>query len=199
MSVLIDDAGVPSIAVIGGGFAGTMVAVHLARMAGSAAGVWSCSRRDAGARGLAYGTRCDRHLLNVPAGLMSALPEEPSHFLEWLRSRDAEAMPGRSRPAGLRRLPRRPARAEPTRRVDRPRHSARRGGRPGAGPGRPAPLPVTTTAGRRVAADRAVLALGNQPPQPLPCLAERPGSSIFARPLGVRADFASWDGTSRSL
>ena len=43
---------------------------------------------------LAYGTRCDEHLLNVTAGLMSALPDEPSHFLDWLRVRDPSAHQG---------------------------------------------------------------------------------------------------------
>jgi uncharacterized NAD(P)/FAD-binding protein YdhS len=37
-------------------------------------------------RGLAYGTKYDCHLLNVPAGNMSALPEEPEHFLVWARA-----------------------------------------------------------------------------------------------------------------
>jgi len=37
-------------------------------------------------RGLAYSTPFDEHLLNVPAGKMSALPGEPSHFLDWLRA-----------------------------------------------------------------------------------------------------------------
>ena len=37
-------------------------------------------------RGLAYGTKYDGHLLNVPAGNMSALPEEPDHFLRDLEN-----------------------------------------------------------------------------------------------------------------
>jgi uncharacterized NAD(P)/FAD-binding protein YdhS len=36
-------------------------------------------------RGLAYATKYDCHLLNVPAGNMSALPEDPEHFLRWAR------------------------------------------------------------------------------------------------------------------
>jgi uncharacterized NAD(P)/FAD-binding protein YdhS len=36
--------------------------------------------------GLAYSTQYERHLLNVPAGKMSALADEPAHFLEWLRA-----------------------------------------------------------------------------------------------------------------
>jgi uncharacterized NAD(P)/FAD-binding protein YdhS len=35
--------------------------------------------------GIAYGTDNPLHLLNVAAGKMSAYPEKPSHFLEWLR------------------------------------------------------------------------------------------------------------------
>jgi uncharacterized NAD(P)/FAD-binding protein YdhS len=37
-------------------------------------------------RGVAYGTKYDCHLLNVPASNMSALPEEPDHFLHWARA-----------------------------------------------------------------------------------------------------------------
>jgi uncharacterized NAD(P)/FAD-binding protein YdhS len=36
--------------------------------------------------GLAYSTPSLRHLLNVPAGKISALPDEPEHFLNWLRT-----------------------------------------------------------------------------------------------------------------
>jgi hydroxyacylglutathione hydrolase len=35
--------------------------------------------------GLAYSTPSLRHLLNVPAGKISALPDRPGHFLNWLR------------------------------------------------------------------------------------------------------------------
>lgn len=38
--------------------------------------------------GLAYSTSFDDHLLNVPAGKMSALPSEPTHFLDWLRGKN---------------------------------------------------------------------------------------------------------------
>jgi uncharacterized NAD(P)/FAD-binding protein YdhS len=42
-------------------------------------------------RGLAYSTPYDQHLLNVPAERMSALPDSPSHFLDWLRKRGCPA------------------------------------------------------------------------------------------------------------
>jgi uncharacterized NAD(P)/FAD-binding protein YdhS len=35
-------------------------------------------------RGLAYSTPWHQHLLNVPAGQMSAFASKPSHFVEWL-------------------------------------------------------------------------------------------------------------------
>lgn len=70
------------IVIIGGGFSGTMTAVHLARL--GTRGITLLERRDAPARGVAYGTTHDCHLLNVPAGKMSALPDEPSHFVQWL-------------------------------------------------------------------------------------------------------------------
>jgi uncharacterized NAD(P)/FAD-binding protein YdhS len=37
--------------------------------------------------GLAYSTTFDQHLLNVPAGGMSAFAEQPADFLDWLRAR----------------------------------------------------------------------------------------------------------------
>jgi uncharacterized NAD(P)/FAD-binding protein YdhS len=42
-------------------------------------------REELGA-GLAYSTQFERHLLNVPAGKMSALANASTHFLDWLRA-----------------------------------------------------------------------------------------------------------------
>ena len=36
-------------------------------------------------RGIAYGTTDPGHLLNVRAGCLSALPDEPDHFTTWAR------------------------------------------------------------------------------------------------------------------
>src|SRR5690606_29061780 len=40
---------------------------------------------DAAGRGVAYGTREPCHLLNVPAGGMSAFPDDPGHFLRFVQ------------------------------------------------------------------------------------------------------------------
>jgi uncharacterized NAD(P)/FAD-binding protein YdhS/predicted metal-dependent enzyme (double-stranded beta helix superfamily) len=82
----------PTIAIIGAGFSGAMVAVHLARLAkDDAPRIVLFEKGERLARGVAYGTHCEQHLLNVPAGAMSALADEPSHFLDWLRERDPSA------------------------------------------------------------------------------------------------------------
>jgi uncharacterized NAD(P)/FAD-binding protein YdhS len=48
-------------------------------------------RAGAFARGVAYTTSEDVHLLNVPAGRMSADPDAPADFLDWLVRRQPEA------------------------------------------------------------------------------------------------------------
>ena len=40
---------------------------------------------DRWARGTAFGTPDDQHLSDVPARGMSALPEDPTHFVAWRR------------------------------------------------------------------------------------------------------------------
>jgi uncharacterized NAD(P)/FAD-binding protein YdhS len=75
------------IAIVGGGCSGALVAVQLLRN-GFTGRIRVIEARTRLGHGLAYSTSFDQHLLNVPAGKMSALPDEPTHFLEWLRSRN---------------------------------------------------------------------------------------------------------------
>src|SRR5947209_14128853 len=75
------------IAIVGGGCSGLLVAVQLHRQ-GYEGQITIVEPRAELGRGLAYSTRFDEHLLNVPAGKMSALPDEPAHFLEWLQARE---------------------------------------------------------------------------------------------------------------
>lgn len=74
------------IAIIGAGFSGTMVAVHLSRTAKNLR-LLVVDKEGAFGRGVAYGVGPIQHLLNVPAGKMSAFPDEPDDFLNWVRSR----------------------------------------------------------------------------------------------------------------
>ena len=76
----------PVVAVVGGG-AGALAALHLARAARRRAGaldVVVVDPADRWARGVAFSTADEDHLLNVPAAGMSALPEDPAHFVSWL-------------------------------------------------------------------------------------------------------------------
>ena len=82
----LDSDNPPTIAIIGGGFSGCMVAVHLLRSATVPIAIKLIERGPAVGPGVAYGTREDCHLLNVPAGNMSAFPEDAGHFLRWLKS-----------------------------------------------------------------------------------------------------------------
>lgn len=76
-----------SIAIIGGGFSGTMTAVNLARLGTRPLQVFLINSGHPAGRGVAYGTRRAEHLLNVAARNMSAFPDHPDHFLNWLRTR----------------------------------------------------------------------------------------------------------------
>ena len=77
------------VAIVGGGFCGAMVAVQLARMSAIAPRVALFDRTGSFGKGVAYGTTVPLHLLNVPAGRMSAFADTPDHFLEWLRRNPA--------------------------------------------------------------------------------------------------------------
>ena len=64
-----------------------MVAVNLARMSERPLHVVLINSSRPLGRGTAYGTRRAEHLLNVVARNMSAFPDMPSHFVDWLGSR----------------------------------------------------------------------------------------------------------------
>ena len=73
-----------TIAIIGGGPSGTLVATHLLRRAPPDTRVLLIERRPSIGRGVAYDTECAGHLLNVPAGRMSAFSDAPQHFMDWV-------------------------------------------------------------------------------------------------------------------
>jgi len=73
------------IAVIGAGFSGTIATLHLLRRLPADQPVLLCERAPDFARGVAYATGDNDHLLNVRAANMSALTDEPLHFQDWLK------------------------------------------------------------------------------------------------------------------
>ncbi|WP_369977694.1 FAD/NAD(P)-binding protein [Xanthomonas bundabergensis] len=73
------------IAIVGGGAAGTLVALQLLRQATRPLRLQLIEPQAALAQGVAYATPCAEHLLNVPAGRMSAFAELPDDFLDWLQ------------------------------------------------------------------------------------------------------------------
>lgn len=73
-----------TIAIVGGGASGALVATRLLQAAAPLC-IIVVEPGERLARGVAYGTTCPRHLLNVRAAAMSAYPESPGHFADWLR------------------------------------------------------------------------------------------------------------------
>ena len=72
------------VAIVGAGFSGTLQAINLLRHNGPRATL--IERAEQPGVGLAYGAARSDHILNVRAGNMSALPDEPDHFVRWLES-----------------------------------------------------------------------------------------------------------------
>jgi uncharacterized NAD(P)/FAD-binding protein YdhS len=155
-----------TIAIVGGGVSGALTAYHLVR-GGAKARVVVIDPRPEMGLGLAYSTPSLRHLLNVPAGKISALPDEPAHFLNWLRLyHDPRSTPMTFAPravfgrylrslltnaVGIEQLQATAVNYRPT--------------ATGA--------VLTLDDGRELAADRVVLATGNFDPAPLPGISQQ--------------------------
>jgi uncharacterized NAD(P)/FAD-binding protein YdhS len=82
------------IAIVGAGFSGSLLAVHLLRRSGPDDRIYLFERNAEFGRGLAYATGNPHHLLNVRAGNMSAFSDQPDHFLDWLRLLPDDARDG---------------------------------------------------------------------------------------------------------
>jgi uncharacterized NAD(P)/FAD-binding protein YdhS len=92
------DAARSSIAVIGAGFSGLMCAIQLLlKSANDGPRIHLIEQNPSFGVGAAYATGSGRHLLNTRAGNMSVFPDDPDHFLDWLRNRpDTSALDGAS-------------------------------------------------------------------------------------------------------
>jgi uncharacterized NAD(P)/FAD-binding protein YdhS len=175
-----------TIAIVGGGFSGTMVAIHLLRAAPPSVGrIYLVERAEGRVGGVAYRTPSASHTLNVPAGRMSAFEDDPDDFLRFVRRREPAITGGSF-------VPRRLYGAYLADRLD----EARRG----------SALPLIRLAGevvhvaeedgqvalgladgRAFGADRTVLAIGNFPPADPPGVDPR-----FARSIRYAHD--PWSG-----
>jgi len=75
-----------TVAVIGVGASGTLVALHLLRAARAEGTALRLSLIDSSGRfgpGIAYATADPHHLLNTPAGKLGAHADDPGHFVRW--------------------------------------------------------------------------------------------------------------------
>jgi len=89
--------GAKTIAILGGGFTGTMALANLLRFGNESAQplhLILIDRQPAIGEGIAYRTNDARHLLNVPAARMSALPDLPNDFLQFAQSKDRAVKAG---------------------------------------------------------------------------------------------------------
>jgi uncharacterized NAD(P)/FAD-binding protein YdhS len=77
------------VAIVGGGFSGTITAIQLRRRLQPEQDILLIERSGEFARGLAYADTGAAHLLNVRAANMSAFPDDPGHFERWLEGADA--------------------------------------------------------------------------------------------------------------
>ncbi len=161
----------PVIAVIGGGASGTLAAVYLLREAESRGVPLRIALIDRHGRhglGRAYSTTHPAHLLNSPAGAMSALVGDPAHLTRWAAGAglpDDGFLPRSAYGRYLTELLAAAERsAQPAVRVSRMTTQvvAMRRGSDGRA------LRLHLAAGGRIDADAAVLAIGNLP-APAPC------------------------------
>ena len=72
------------IAIVGGGASGLLVTLNLARKSQDSLHITIVEPRNVLGEGIAYSTQDEGHVLNVPAGRMSAFMDHPEHFMQWI-------------------------------------------------------------------------------------------------------------------
>jgi uncharacterized NAD(P)/FAD-binding protein YdhS len=182
-----------TVAVIGAGFSGTLLSLHLLRHAAPTTRIVLIERNSQFGRGLAYAAGNPSHLLNVPAGRMSAFHDRPNDFLEWLQNLSEQDLGGIEVTAEAfvpRRLFGAYVRAllnDEIKRTGRQRLELVRGDVQ-ALDRTTRPLTLYLDRDRTVEADLAVLAVGNFPPEPLPIANPEFYDSPYYRPDPWDAD-----------
>jgi uncharacterized NAD(P)/FAD-binding protein YdhS len=172
-----------TVVVIGAGFSGTLAAAHLLRQGiGAPLRVVLVNRSGPIARGVAYGTRSEAHVLNVPAGRMNAFPDDEGSFLRFAQRRDPAITGGSFVPRHLY-----------GQYLEEVLHDAIRAAAPDTllehGVGEATRLALTAdgaeiafAGGPTVVADRVILAVGNYAPADPPVA----DTTFFASPRYVR-------------
>ena len=75
------------VAVIGAGVTGVALIIHLAPRLPAGSRILVIGSPGETGLGLAYGTTCPDHLLNVRASRLSILHDDADHFVDWLSAR----------------------------------------------------------------------------------------------------------------
>ena len=152
------------VVIVGGGAAGALVALHLLRDTTNITEVTVVEPRERLAEGVAYSTADAAHLLNVPAGGMSAYDDDPAHFVRWMRC-DANDFVARHRYADyLRDELQRAAVARPQMRFVHLHESVEHIVAARRGEIRLLTARTAASDTQALSADAVVLALGNAPP-----------------------------------
>jgi uncharacterized NAD(P)/FAD-binding protein YdhS len=174
-----------------------MTAVNLARLATRPLRVCLINSGHPTGRGVAYGTKRPEYLLNVAARNMSAFPDHPNHFLDWLRTRSEYAdvpdvvlreafVPRRVYGDYLRAVALAYCAPVDTRnqvQIELVEDTAI------AVLDRPGTVTVALASGKTLDARRVVLATGNQRPAPLPT-----PDAPFCHPAYFDDPWIDWDG-----
>ena len=77
----------PVIAIIGGGFCGSALLIQLARQSQNPLEIILINKENPLSKGIAYSSYNPKHILNVPAAKMSAFPDDPDNFINWIKSK----------------------------------------------------------------------------------------------------------------
>lgn len=175
------------VAIVGGGASGTLLAIQLLRRAPPGWRVLLVDRAGDFARGIAYRTQDESHVLNVPAARMSALPDEEGHFLTWLQKHEPSAGPDTYAPRRLygdylSELLSETEHAATGVTLERRQAEVRELEDVEAG------VRLHFASGPSLTARRVVLALGNPPPQALP-VSRAAAGRVWQSPWPLEADW----------
>ncbi|MBK8551304.1 MAG: FAD/NAD(P)-binding protein [Ignavibacteria bacterium] len=77
----------PVIAIVGGGFCGSITLVQLLKQSDIPLEIVLVNKNNPITTGIAFSSYNPKHVLNVPAAKMSAFPDDPDNFLNWVKSK----------------------------------------------------------------------------------------------------------------